>query len=211
VILILGAVLLGLVIGLATGGSVKDLASVRFRWWGLVFLGLGLQLVPVPSRPGDNDHVVGVALLVGSYVALLVFVVANLRLPGFWLLAAGFACNLVLVAVNGGMPVSAGALRRAAGSNYSAMVASLRTERGARHHLVRPDDDLVALADVIPMRWPGPQVLSVGDVVWLLGTVWLVAGATHGKAGRGTTTPKQPEPLEGPSPFPPPSTRRVEE
>ena len=54
-ILILGAVLLGLVIGLASGGSATELASVRFRWWGLVFLGLGLQLVPVPSRPGNAE------------------------------------------------------------------------------------------------------------------------------------------------------------
>lgn len=203
--------MLGLVIGLATGGSMKDLASVRFRLWGLVFLGLGLQLVPVPSRPGNADHVLGVALLVGSYVALLVFVVANLRLPGFWLLAAGFACNLVVVSVNGGMPVSASALRRAAGSDYPAMAASIRTERGARHHLVRADDDLVALADVIPVGWPGPQVLSVGDVVWLLGTVWLLAAATHGAAEPLTSRPTQPEPRDGPSPSPPPSTRGAEE
>jgi len=209
VILILGAVLLGLVIGLATGGSVTELASVRFRWWGLVFLGLGLQLVPVPSRPGNADHVLGVALQVGSYVVLLVFVVANLRLPGFWLLAVGFVCNLVVVAVNGGMPVSESALRRAVGSDYPATVASLRTEGGARHHLVRPDDDLAALADVVPVGWPARQVLSVGDVVWLLGTVWLVVGATHGGARRGTTMPTQPEALRKPSP--PPPTRGAEE
>jgi hypothetical protein len=55
------------------------------------------------------------------------------------------------------MPVSADALGRAEGSNYPAVVASLRAESGARHHLVRPDDDLVGLADVIPVGSPVRQ------------------------------------------------------
>jgi hypothetical protein len=30
---------------------------------------------------------------------------------------------------------------------------------------------------VIPVGWPVRQVLSAGDIVWLVGTVWLIAGA----------------------------------
>jgi hypothetical protein len=39
---------------------------------------------------------------------------------------------------------------------------------------------------VIPLGAPVRQVLSVGDMVWLVGTVWVVAGAMRGKrATRG--------------------------
>src|SRR6266498_341405 len=109
--LILVAVVLGLAVGLLVRGKFRRLGEIRFRWWGLAFLGLGLQLVPVPSSPGQADHWAGVGLLVASYLVLLVFVVVNIRTVGFPLIALGFTLNALVIVLNGGMPVSDHALR----------------------------------------------------------------------------------------------------
>jgi hypothetical protein len=180
-LLIAGTLLLGIVAGLAMGGSLRKLGEVHFRWWGLAFLGLALQIVPVPSRPGNGDHVLGVGLLVASYVVLLVFVMANIRRPGFAIIAAGFTLNALVIAVNGGMPVSGPALRTAA-SSYQRAVEQLTVHGGAKHHLERPSDELVGLSDILPVGAPVSQVLSVGDILWLAGAAWVVARAMTDEA-----------------------------
>lgn len=187
-VLILGALALGLLLGLALGGSWRGLAEIQFRWWPLAFVGLVLQFLPVPSMPGRLDEWLSVGLLIASYVVLLVFVAANIRLPGFPLLAVGFALNAVVVSANGGMPVSEQAVRDAFGPGYESERQELIERGGRKHHLATEEDVLTPLADVIPLGSPINQVLSVGDIVWLAGTVWMIAGAMRSGASGGTST-----------------------
>ena len=57
-----------------------------------------------------------------SYVLLLVFLVLNVRLPGLPIAAAGFACNLLVIAANGGrMPVDADDWSQTAGAYATRM------------------------------------------------------------------------------------------
>jgi hypothetical protein len=179
VLLIAGAIVLGILLGLVLGGSVRALGRLRFLWWPLAFFGLALQLIPVPSMEGRGDDVLATGLLVLSYVVLLLFVAANFRLPGFPLIAVGFALNILVISVNGGMPVSAGALRQAYGPAYAETLEDLEARGGAKHHLQRPDDVLIPLADVIPIGAPVRQVLSAGDLVFMAGIVWLLAAASR--------------------------------
>jgi hypothetical protein len=178
VLLIAGAIVLGILLGLALGGSVRALARLRFLWWPLAFVGLALQVLPVPSMDGQVDHWLAVGLLVSSYVVLLVFVALNRRLPGFSVIALGFGLNILVISVNGGMPVSNQALRQAYGPAYADTLDDLQRGGGAKHHLQRPDDVLIPLADVIPIGPPVRQVFSAGDLVAMAGIVWLLAGAT---------------------------------
>jgi hypothetical protein len=175
VLLIFAAIVAGIAVGLALGGSLRNLAHLQFRWWGLAFLAAGLQVAPAPSSPDW----VGPAMLMASYAVVVVFVAMNIRLPGMWLIAAGFALNIVAIAFNGGMPVGDDALRRAYGSGYAEQRQELLSGGESKHHLERPDDVLTPLTDVIPVGGVIRQVLSMGDVVWLAGVVWLVAGATR--------------------------------
>jgi len=86
--------------------------------------------------------------------------------------------------VNGGMPVTERALRHAYGSQYTAEITRLHEHGGAKHHLARDDDVLLPLADVIPLGAPLHQVLSVGDIVFMVGVFWVIAAATKGAVGR---------------------------
>src|SRR5436305_14107965 len=96
------AVTVGLVVGLATGGRLRHLGERQFHWWGLLIVGVALQL-PILDR-------LGFAGLLVSYLFLLGFAVANLRLVGMALVVIGISMNIVVIAVNRGMPV-----RRAGG------------------------------------------------------------------------------------------------
>jgi Family of unknown function (DUF5317) len=192
-LLVLLALVLGVLIGLALGGRVGRIADIRLRWWGLAFLGLALQLIPISSGPGQLDHWLAVGLLVGSYLVLLVFVAANIRRAGFALVAMGFALNALVISLNGGMPVSSHALHVAAGPYYQETRERLTEHGGEKHHLRRPGDVLVELADVIPVGSPVRQVLSAGDVLWLMGTSWVIAGAMGRRHAGRRTLPQEGE------------------
>jgi hypothetical protein len=179
-----GAVALGILAGLALGGNLRTLSDAHFRWWPLALVGFALQLVPVPERPGQLDHLLAVGLLIASYGVLLTFVLLNLRYSGFWLVGLGFALNTLVVVLNGGMPVSDHALHVAAGSEYGSTLHNLVTSGGAKHHLERPDDVLTQLTDVIPIGTPVHNVFSVGDLVALFGVGWVMAEATKGPPGQ---------------------------
>ncbi|MGH2555484.1 MAG: DUF5317 domain-containing protein [Actinomycetota bacterium] len=183
-LLILAVVVAGILAGVALGGDVRTLSDVKLRWWPLAPIGLALQLVPVPSRQGELDHWLSVGLLIASYIVLLGFVWMNMKLPGFPLIAVGFAMNLLVISVNGGMPVTEHALRQAYGPRASSEIVRLQEEGGAKHHLAREDDVLLQLADVIPVGSPLHQVLSAGDIVFMAGVFWVIAAATKGAAGR---------------------------
>jgi len=214
VLLVIGAVVLGVLLGVALGGSIRTLSETHFRWWPLALLGFALQLIPIPSLEGRLDHWLLVGLLIASYLVLLVFVAANFRLAGFPLVAAGFALNVLVISINGGMPVSDRALRSANGTGYEASLRELQLHGGAKHHLQRPDDDLMPLADVIPIGAPIRKVFSIGDLVSMLGITWVIGGATRGPGGKhrvGAAGVKRarlgaPERQESPSlPAPPPA------
>lgn len=184
-LLVVIAILGGAAVGFAMGGRLKRLGDLRLSWWPLAFLGLALQLVPAPLDSPAAAHTAAVGLLIASYLTLLVFLVRNFRVPGMPIVAVGFALNALVIGLNGGMPVRDGALRTAAGPYYDRTLRRLTIEGGAKHHVQRPGDDLVVLSDVIPVGAPIREVLSIGDLVWLLGSGWVIAVTMSQESGRG--------------------------
>jgi hypothetical protein len=168
--LLFGVILISIALGYALGGRLAGFERFRLRWWPLAFLGLALQLAPVPVDLATKSLVV-------SYVFLLSFVAANLRAPGVPLILVGLALNLAVIAPNGGMPVSRDAL---VGSGQSGTLEELRASDATKHHLQRPDDVLTPLGDVIAIQDPIGQVVSVGDVFVYVGLLWLIVGVMRG-------------------------------
>ena len=93
-----------LAVGYLRGGRLQNVSNLQLRWPGLALAGLALQFV---TGPGDT---VPLACLYLSFALLIVFTVVNIRVFGFPLILAGVLCNLLVIGVNGGMPVSAHAL-----------------------------------------------------------------------------------------------------
>lgn len=181
-ILLIAVVAFALVLGLLLKGSFRRFEDLRLRWWGLVIVGLALQLLPLPSGRSGGDIAVRVAVLACSYGSLILFAALNVRWRGMPLVLIGLALNAAVIVANGGMPVSAEAIER---SGQGEMMQVLIDEGAAKHHLMTEDDVLTPLADVIPIPPPVGQIVSVGDLFVYAGIVWLVVVVM-----RGRTRPK---------------------
>lgn len=152
------AVLIGLGIGFTVPPRTTRFARPRIRLLPLLVLGVIGQLV-ANRMTGHGAVVIGLialSLLVG-------FAVANLHLTGMGVMAIGLGLNLFVMMMNGGMPVSARALRAA-----DVPAGELQ---GARH-LEGSNDYLTVLGDIIPV---GGQVVSYGDLIIAVATADIVA------------------------------------
>jgi len=123
----------------------------------------------------------GTAVLVTSYGLLLVFLFLNRRIPASSAMTIGLLLNLAVVGLNGGMPVSAEAIRVAAGSSTAAGGVPSQAS-SPKHHLMSDDDVLRPLADVIPVPPPFGVVISIGDVFLYGGMAWFASQVTRGRS-----------------------------
>ena len=149
------AVAAGILIGALTGGRLRHLGDRTFRLLPLLVAGVALQAVGLRFESSP-----GLVLVILSYLLLLGFAAANAALVGMWLVALGVALNLLVIGVNGGMPVRPSALV-SAGVVRPEELGSL--ELGAKRHLERPSDRLTFIADIFPVP-PLAEVLSFGDI-----------------------------------------------
>lgn len=173
-ILFLATIGLAIVLGYALGGRLRRIEKLRLRLWWLAVAGFAIQFIPLPEGDAGRDLLVRTAVLAISYTLLLTFAFANVRLPGMILVVVGLAANFLVIAINGGMPVSEGALR---GSDQPELIGLLRESGSDKHHLLTEDDRLTFLADVIGIPSPVAQAVSIGDVFVYVGLVLLIVAA----------------------------------
>src|SRR5688572_18274606 len=155
---------LSMTIAILRGGRLVNLGDIHLNHWWLLPLGfvlqIGAQFVPASAATW------GVALILLSYVPLLLLVIINRDRPGLWLAGLGVLMNFVVIALNGGMPVLAEAAEVASGFAPGAPVIA----EGFKHVVLDRSSTLVFLADVIPIRIANyGQVLSLGDVFLAVG------------------------------------------
>ena len=152
------AVLIGLGIGLALSPRTTRFARPRIRLLPLLVVGVIGQVI-ANRMTGSAATVLGLVAL----SQLVVFALANLHLTGMGVMAIGLGLNLLVMMMNGGMPVSARALQ-------AARVPAGELQ-GARH-VERSGDGLTILGDIIPV---GGQVVSYGDLIIAVATADVIA------------------------------------
>lgn len=146
------------------GGRLGALAELRFRRRWTILLALVVQILILGVFP-QGDTLFHRFAHVGSYALAGVFVVANRRVPGVWLIALGGALNLLAIAANGGViPLSPDALRA---------VGATVPGGEFRNSVPLANPNLAFLGDVfaLPPPFPFPNVFSVGDLCIALGAV----------------------------------------
>ena len=152
-------------VALLRGGRLINLADIRLRAWWLLFVGFGLQLATnfVPEDASWASSA-AVALVLASFVPLLILVYLNRDKPGMWLAGLGILMNFTVIALNGGMPVLREAVLIASGGETVAIFDD------HKHVVMDADSLLPTLGDVIPLRLIGVgTVISLGDVFLAVG------------------------------------------
>jgi hypothetical protein len=173
-VFLLYAVAAGIVVGLLLGGRLDRLDGLRLRWVPLALAGLVVQIVLFVRPVGDAVGSLGPPIYVASTVAVLAFVVRNVRVAGMAVVALGAASNFAAIVVNGGyMPASASALA----------VAGLDPSVGYSNSVVLPDPALAPLTDIfaLPAWLPLANVFSVGDLLIGVGVAVAIAVSMRGR------------------------------
>lgn len=145
----------GLALGLARSTKVT---RERFAFRGWMWLGLAGALLLARSLVHLNWLTSW--LWIATQAALITFLLANRANRGSLLVAGGITLNTVVMALNGGMPVSASAARIAG--------VPPPTTGSSGHLLLGPDSLFGFLGDILPFA-PAGKVLSIGDLLLLAG------------------------------------------
>jgi hypothetical protein len=154
--MLVSGLLAGFVLGLATGGSWRNLRSFDLKAWPALIAGVSARAVaPFLGVLALSASVAGLTL-----VALVA--VMNRALPGAWLIALGSLLNAIVTLVNGGMPVDPGAL---AASGKSAPSDGV-------HVILGPASRAPFLADVLLIPVVN-NIYSIGDVLVAVGGFWM--------------------------------------
>ena len=154
-----------LAVAVVRGGRLTNLGDIRLRLWLLLPIAFALQAGTslLPDRGWTATF--GFWLILISFALLLVVIVTNRDRSGMWLAGIGVSMNLIVIALNGGMPVLEGAAVVASGFE-----SGLNVIGDFKHVLLDESTRIPFLADVIPLRLAGHgQVLSLGDVFLAVG------------------------------------------
>jgi hypothetical protein len=153
---------LSMAIAILRGGRLSNLGDIHLRLWWLLPLGFGLQIAARYVASPD----LGVALILLSYLPLIILVLLNKERPGLWLAGFGVLMNFSVIALNGGMPVLSEAAEVASGFAPGDPIIA----ESYKHVVLNRESLLPFLADVIPIRVLNiGQVLSLGDVFLAFG------------------------------------------
>ena len=161
--LLVYAIVIGVLAGLALGGRLDGLSNVRLRWVPAAIVGLAIQIAIFSGPGSDAVGAAGPPLYVGSTVLVLLVVIRNLAIPGLPAVALGAALNLVAILANGGaMPADPAAL---AAAGRDAALTGYSNSAALADPALRPLTDIFAT----PRELPLANVFSVGDVLIAVG------------------------------------------
>ncbi len=179
--MLIGGIVLGLLLGLLSGGRIWNLANIQLRWTGLLvaavvvrfgtesLLGAGVEAVETLRLP----------LLALGFGLLLVALWTNRGYPGLSLAFLGVLANAIAIVANGGfMPVWAAAIGAAGLSTADVDVSMHVVLQGETAEFL---GRALILGDVVPVPLPIIQnVVSLGDVFLSFGLAFfLFAGVVR--------------------------------
>ena len=149
--MLLSGVVAGLAFGIAIGRDWHRLERLQIRWIPVLVLALVARAIaPLAPFPLALD-LLGIALTTA-------FAAANRRLPGAPLVALGSLLNLIVIVMNGAMPVDVELLGAAGG----------RLREDAIHEPLTDGSVLPILADIIIVPFVR-AAYSIGDVFIAIG------------------------------------------
>jgi MFS family permease len=164
---LIGGILLGLILGLVAGGSITNLAAVRLRWIGVLFLAVAVRFGTEAAIAAHVDVVQTLRLpLFGlSFGLLLSGLWVNRSNPGLSLAFVGILLNTIAVVANGGyMPIWRPALVQAGfapDATFSPFYIIPTSDALNAAFLLRAGP----LGDILPIPLPFIRnVASIGDL-----------------------------------------------
>ncbi|MGH7904351.1 MAG: DUF5317 family protein [Candidatus Dormibacteraceae bacterium] len=187
-VFLLGAAL-GLLAGLLAGGSLNNLALVRFRWPLVVIVAVVVKELGILSPLAHAG--ITPFLYVAGMIGLAGWTLWHIdRIPAIWVVSIGILANLAVVLANGfHMPVDPASLARVT----PAMASAIRAHGTLGQYVLgTPGTRLARLDDWIP--GPFGAAYSPGDVLSFAGMGALVFLLTRRPPVGASRPPAEPRP-----------------
>ena len=185
VVFFVATIVVAVLVVALTRGSFQRLGQIKLRALWLMLVALGIQIVlEFVDFPRDRIEDAGLGILLLSYALILAFCYVNRRLSGMLIVAIGVALNVLVIALNGGMPTKDDVETRAGRQVH------VPIERTAKHKPRQDDDLLPFLGDVITVPGFPNQQFSVGDIVIGIGIVDICFEASRRPRRRGAYLPE---------------------
>ncbi|MET0628833.1 MAG: DUF5317 domain-containing protein [Acidimicrobiia bacterium] len=185
VVFVVGTVLLSMLAVVATGGSFARLGRLHLRSLWLLMLGLiGQVVLEVVELPAARLDDAGYLLLLATYVLILVFCALNRRVGGMPVVMVGICLNVLVIALNQGMPTKDDVVERDGRTVHEPI------ERTVKHRPLEDDDLLSFLGDVLSIPGVPNQQFSIGDIVIGIGVADLCFEASRRPRRRGEYLPE---------------------
>jgi hypothetical protein len=163
-----------------TGGSFRRLGKLQFTMLWLLLLAFAIQIpLDFVSFPKERIDDLGVGLLLLSYVMIFVFCWVNRRVKGMLIITIGIALNVLVIALNQGMPAKDDVVTR------NGREVHVPIERTVKHRPREDGDLLPFLSDVITLPEVPNQQFSIGDIVISLGIIDLAFEESRRPRRRG--------------------------
>ena len=174
--MLIGAIVLGLLLGLWNGGKISNLAHIQLKLTWLLFVAVIVRFGTEALLNAGVDIVdtLRLPLFAVGFTLLLIALWANRGYPGMGLAFVGTLMNAIVIVVNGGhMPIWEEALRAAgfAPADVTSELHIIVAGADAIDFLVRA----LILGDLIPIPFPVVQnVASIGDVFLSFGLAFFL-------------------------------------
>lgn len=157
-------VVLAFVVAWIRGGRLKTDIGIRHMW--LAPVAYAIQLINMFLLPPSVQEIFTII----SYVLLFFLAWVNLDRLGIRVMLAGTILNVLVLAVNGmRMPVDLEKAQRL-GINVDALTGGMV----AKHQALSAASHLPFLGDVVPVPYPLPRLISIGDVFIIAGAFLLI-------------------------------------
>lgn len=177
--MLIEALILAVIYGLLSRGSIMRLANIRLKFLSLFFVSIIIRYIPallnlqIFQRHSQLQETLAPIFFIISYLILITALLLNFHIPSLRFVLAGTLMNFAVVTANGGyMPVSRSGLFAGDFSDVP-----LPGEMLDMNHIVAPANVRLAfLGDIflVPPPYPFPQLFSIGDIFICIGVFLLV-------------------------------------
>ncbi len=180
--ILITAILIGLLVGLALGGSLRALSTLSLRWPLLAVASVVAQRMLIYWPELISSWPPLKQVVVASYGALIIFGLANLKLAPMRFVTVGLLLNAAVIFANGGaMPVTREALTAARPHPGIATLEYGDPVPGTKDVLLPRGETLLwPLSDILVLPGPDPigTTFSVGDILIAVGAFWVTVRST---------------------------------
>lgn len=174
------SLILSTIVGKIRGGKIKNIGSLKIKGWYLFLLGFLLEYSSIYIEKLTDNKLSFFIREYFSYMQFLVIIlfilgfILNLRNKGILIMFIGSLFNSIAILLNDGkMPVSIEALKY---SSLTKDIDMLKTGITLTHQIATNSTKFYFFTDIlpIPVPYPLPKVISVGDIIIALGVFILI-------------------------------------